>query len=162
MKSRSHVTEFIDLKFDRRLSSNTAETPAKFQSYRIILEMKKCGITIHSHTSTTAPLFGTGYVIPSHILYWGYNYSSMLGLKLIHVSKRNSRYQIIAARLIIGSLVLTSDGWGCLINVSRALQDILSKFVYCRNPTSYENFTLKLCTCTQRAQYNVSSEKFSP
>ena len=38
---------------------------------------------------------------------------------------------------------------GCFTNVSRALQDILSKFVYCRNRTSYENFKLKLCTCAQ-------------
>ena len=35
--------------------------------------------------------------------------------------------------------------------VSRALQDIISKFVYCKNHTSYENFKLKLstCMCTQ-------------
>ena len=38
---------------------------------------------------------------------------------------------------------------GCFTNVSRALQDILSKFVYCRNHTSDENFKLKLCTCAQ-------------
>ena len=38
---------------------------------------------------------------------------------------------------------------GCFTNVSRALQDILSKFVYCRNCTSYENFKLKLCTSAQ-------------
>ena len=37
----------------------------------------------------------------------------------------------------------------CFTNVSRALQDILSKFVYCRNRTSYENFKLKLWTCAQ-------------
>ena len=39
--------------------------------------------------------------------------------------------------------------WGCFTNVSRALQNILSKFVYCRNRTSYEGFKLKLCTCVQ-------------
>ena len=38
---------------------------------------------------------------------------------------------------------------GCFTNVSWALQDIISKFVYCRNRTSYENFKLKLCTCAQ-------------
>ena len=38
---------------------------------------------------------------------------------------------------------------GCFTNVSRALQDILSKVVYCRNRTSYENFKLTLCTCAQ-------------
>ena len=32
-------------------------------------------------------------------------------------------------------------------NVSRALKNILSKFVYCKNRTSYENFKLKLGTC---------------
>ena len=35
----------------------------------------------------------------------------------------------------------------CFTNVSRALQDILLKFVYCRNRSSYENFKLKLCMC---------------
>ena len=34
---------------------------------------------------------------------------------------------------------------GCLTNVLQALQDILLKFVYCRNHTSYENFKMKLC-----------------
>ena len=38
---------------------------------------------------------------------------------------------------------------GCFINISRALQDILPKFVYCKNRTSCENFKLKLCTCAQ-------------
>ena len=39
--------------------------------------------------------------------------------------------------------------WGRFTNISQALQNILSKFVYCRNCTSYENFKLKLCTCAQ-------------
>ena len=38
---------------------------------------------------------------------------------------------------------------GCFTDVLRALQDILSKFVYRRNLTSYETFKLKLCTCAQ-------------
>ena len=38
---------------------------------------------------------------------------------------------------------------GCFTYVSRALQNILSKFVYCRNSTCDENFKLKLCTCAQ-------------
>ena len=38
---------------------------------------------------------------------------------------------------------------GCFTNVSWALQNILSKFVYCRNRTSYENFKLRLCTFAQ-------------
>ena len=38
---------------------------------------------------------------------------------------------------------------GCFTNVSRALQNILSKFVCCRNRTSYEHFKLKLCSCAQ-------------
>ena len=45
-----------------------------------------------------------------------------------------------------------TDSWnpgGCFTNVLWALQNILSKFMYCRNRTSYENFKLKLCTCTQ-------------
>ena len=39
--------------------------------------------------------------------------------------------------------------WGCFTNVSWALQNILSKFVYRRNRTTYENFKPKFCTCTQ-------------
>ena len=38
---------------------------------------------------------------------------------------------------------------GCFTNLSRALQSILSKFVYCGNSTCYANFKLKLCTCAQ-------------
>ena len=34
-------------------------------------------------------------------------------------------------------------------NVSRALQNILSKFMHCRNCMSYENFMLKLSKCAQ-------------
>ena len=44
---------------------------------------------------------------------------------------------------------LVSGPGGCFTNVSRALQDMLSKFVYCGNRTSYENVKLKLCTCAQ-------------
>ena len=33
---------------------------------------------------------------------------------------------------------------GCFTKVLRALQNILSKFVYCKNRTSYENFKLKI------------------
>ena len=39
--------------------------------------------------------------------------------------------------VILGGVSLTS------------LQNILSKFVYCKNHISYENFKLKLCTCAQ-------------
>ena len=38
---------------------------------------------------------------------------------------------------------------GCLTNILWALQNILSKFVYCRYRTSYKNFKQKLCTCAQ-------------
>ena len=38
---------------------------------------------------------------------------------------------------------------GCFTNVPRALQHILSKFVCCRNRTSYDHFKLKLCSCAQ-------------
>ena len=41
------------------------------------------------------------------------------------------------------------ESGGCFTNVSRALQKILSKFVYCTNSTCDENFRLKLCTCAQ-------------
>ena len=38
---------------------------------------------------------------------------------------------------------------GCFTNILRALQNILSKLVYYRNHTSYENFKLKLCASAQ-------------
>ena len=47
------------------------------------------------------------------------------------------------------SLSLIPVSGGCFINVSRALQNILSNFVYCRNRTSYANFKLTLCMCAQ-------------
>ena len=37
----------------------------------------------------------------------------------------------------------------CFTSTSRALQNILSKFVYCRNHIYGENFKLKLCMCAQ-------------
>ena len=52
---------------------------------------------------------------------------------------------------------------GCFTNVSRALQDILLKFVYYRNRSSYENIKLKLCMCAQSMAHVQSfSLKFSP
>ena len=39
---------------------------------------------------------------------------------------------------------------GCFTKVSRALPNIISKFVYCRNRTSYENFKMKFCACTRK------------
>ena len=55
----------------------------------------------------------------------------------------------------VGNMMTSSNGnifrdtGGCFTNISRALQNILSKFVYRRNRTSYENFKLKLCMCAQ-------------
>ena len=43
---------------------------------------------------------------------------------------------------------LTLPG-GCFTNVSRALQNFFSKFVCCRNRTSYEHFKLRLCSCAK-------------
>ena len=37
----------------------------------------------------------------------------------------------------------------CFTNVSRAIQNILTKFVNRKNRTSGENFKVKLCTCAQ-------------
>ena len=47
----------------------------------------------------------------------------------------------------VGSL----HGWkpSGFINVSRGLQNILSKCVHCRNRTSFENFKLKLSACAK-------------
>ena len=47
------------------------------------------------------------------------------------------------------NILVISGAGGCFTNISWALQNILSKFVYRRNRTSYENFKLKLCTCAQ-------------
>ena len=56
-------------------------------------------------------------------------------------SKLNAVHSISTAQL--------PGSGGCFTNVLRALQDILLKFVYCRNRSSHENFMLKLCTCAQ-------------
>ena len=41
----------------------------------------------------------------------------------------------------------------CFTNVSRALQDILLKFVYCKNRSSYENFKLKCMALGTRTKF---------
>ena len=43
----------------------------------------------------------------------------------------------------------------CFTNVSWALQHILSKFVYCRNPTSYESFKVKLLGTRTKFQVEI-------
>ena len=53
-----------------------------------------------------------------------------------------------------------SAGW-CFNNASQFLQNILSKHMYCRNRTSYENFKLKLCTCAQSLALGTHT-KFQP
>ena len=47
-------------------------------------------------------------------------------------------------------------GW--FANILWALQNILLKFVYCRNRTSYENFKLKLCMCAQSMALSTHTE----
>ena len=60
------------------------------------------------------------------------------------------RVKFILQRAVFGGLMPICEGsGGCFTNVSRALQNILSKFVCCRNRTSYEHFKLKLCSCAQ-------------
>ena len=49
-------------------------------------------------------------------------------------------------------IILFPQHWnthGYFANVSPAVQNILSKLLYCRNHTSWENFKLKLCMCAQ-------------
>ena len=46
----------------------------------------------------------------------------------------------------------------CLTTVSRALQNVLLKFVYCRNRISGENFKLKLCTCAQSHAFDTRAK----
>ena len=55
---------------------------------------------------------------------------------------------LYAIRCVILNRVLMRPV-GCFTNITWALQNILSKFVHCRNRTSYENFKLKLYTCAQ-------------
>ena len=47
------------------------------------------------------------------------------------------------------------ESWFFFTNVSRALQDIFSKLVYCRNRTSYE---LKFCTCAQSHAFGTRTK----
>ena len=62
----------------------------------------------------------------------------------------------------------TNTTWGpggCFTNLSRALQDTLSKLVYCRNRTSYANFKLKFVRVSKAmlwAHVQSFSLKFSP
>ena len=60
-----------------------------------------------------------------------------------HFSHQSCVYQ----RRMNGTVPCMPIPGGCFTNVSRALQKILSKFVYCTNSTCDENFKLKLCTC---------------
>ena len=55
--------------------------------------------------------------------------------------KNISAYHIILQKLY--------NAGGCFTNVLQALQNILSKSVYCKNRTSYVNFKLKLCMSAQ-------------
>ena len=50
---------------------------------------------------------------------------------------------------------------GCFTNVSRTLQDTSLKMFFFRNRTSYENFKLKLCMCTQSHALGTHT-KFQP
>ena len=50
-----------------------------------------------------------------------------------------------------------SYGWG-ITNNSWALQNVLLKFVYFRNSTSYENFKWELTTCDQSHKYKFQLE----
>ena len=52
-------------------------------------------------------------------------------------------------------------GWRVSLMFLGALQNILSKFVYCKNRSSYENLKLKLCMCSQSMHIHFSL-KFSP
>ena len=63
--------------------------------------------------------------------------------------ERSKNYIVRQPPLFTVLLMPACDPGSCFTNVLRALQNILSKFVYCRNHTSYENFKLKLCMCAQ-------------
>ena len=68
-------------------------------------------------------------------------------------TRANFRFAVLTLNVITGivnfrEIILESSQNISLTKVSRALKNILSKFVYCRNCTSDENFKLKLCTCT--------------
>ena len=68
------------------------------------------------------------------------------------------KYMLISARSMFYWMFLVSastHAWRGFTNVSRALQNIIPKFVYCRYRTSYGNFKLKLYTCAQSSKFQL-------
>ena len=52
------------------------------------------------------------------------------------------------------------NAWGCFTNVSRALQNIPSKFVSCRNHTFEKNSKLTICTWAQSHALSSTHTQF--
>ena len=80
---------------------------------------------------------------------WQHDITVTLAYVIIHRMSLNavsSRGDPHANSIVFCWVTVTGH---CFTNVSRALKNILSKFVYCRNRTSYENSKLKLCTRAQ-------------
>ena len=72
-------------------------------------------LLIHSQTSTIAPL-KFGYEIRNFNSYWAYDYFSMLGLKLIHFSKRDQiLFRLVRfdrfVLFVLGDLVICLHGY---------------------------------------------------
>ena len=55
------------------------------------------------------------------------------------------------------SMMIYSTG-GCFTNILRALENILSKLMYCRNHISCENFKLKSCACAQSIALGIRTK----
>ena len=99
-------------------------------------------LRIHSQTSTVAPFkYWNGQVISPHT-YNGCNYLSMLGLKLIHVSKRGYLYTVNIYHQPVNTALFTLVI--CHSNIYRGfygtVRSCLLGLVYCCNPTSACSF----------------------
>ena len=79
-----------------------------------------------------------------------YHLTCLLANRKTAFNERMRAALSLAHRLVTILYILTfQKPGGYFTNISRALQNILSKFVYRRNRASYENFKLKLCMCVQ-------------
>ena len=63
-----------------------------------------------------------------------------------NLSPPNSGWDI-SVETVFAQIAADQVTRGCFTDVSWALQNIFSKFMHCRNRTSYDIFKLKLCNC---------------
>ena len=97
-------------------------------------------LTVHGWSSAVSP--------PPPCVTLTVQFNSIQNILLL--SSVQSEINFIIDIHTVNAMIFNSLGpGGCFTNVLRALQNILSKFVHCRNRTSYVSFKLKLCTCDQ-------------